>query len=230
MVRIGITEKGDAGLDFTWMNKTASFDGMILITKHLSYGFIERVAKVNAIVHATITGHGGTIYEPLVPPLSISRMYFKRLVDKIGPERVVLRIDPIIPTDSGIAKAIYVYQELYENIGKKTRVRISFMDNYDHVKKRFTNAGLKPLDYLFHAPIDLREKIASYFPDAEICGEPGMKCVGCVSETDLKILNIKGESKIGGWQREECKCLACKIEILNNKRSCRGGCIYCYWK
>ncbi len=170
MVRIGITERGDAGLDFTWMNKANDFDGMILITKNLSYGFIERVEKANAIIHATITGHGGTIYEPKVPPLSISKQYFQQLVDKIGQERVVLRIDPIIPTDSGIAKAIYVYQQLHENMAKKTRVRISFMDNYDHVKKRFTDAGLKPLDYIFHAPTKLREKIASYFPDAEICG------------------------------------------------------------
>ena len=104
------------------------------------------------------------------------------------------------------------------------------MDNYSFVKQRFVKVGLKPLDYFFHAPIDLREKIVSYFPDAEICGEPGMKCVGCVSEKDLQILNIKGECKIGGWQREECKCLACKFEMLNNKRPCKGGCIYCYWK
>lgn len=231
MIRIGTTEKGDAGLDFAWMNKNESFDGMILITKHLSYGFIEQSSKVNSIVHATITGHGGTIYEPKVPPFSISKQLFKILIDKIGPERVVLRIDPIIPTDSGIAKAIYVYQQLHENIEKKTRVRISFMDNYEHVKQRFVKVGLKPLEYYFHAQIELREKIASYFPDAEICGEPGMECVGCVSEKDLKILNIQEESNIGGWQREECKCLACKIEMLNNnKRPCRGGCIYCYWK
>lgn len=230
MVRIGITERGDAGLDFAWINKNVSFDGMILITKHLSHGFIEQAARVNAIVHATITGHGSTVYEPRVPPIFLSKQLFKKLVDKIGPEKVVLRIDPIIPTDSGIAKAIHVYQELYENMGKKTRVRISFMDNFEHVKQRFIKVGLKPLDYYFHAPVELREKIASYFPDAEICGEPGMKCVGCVSENDLKILNIKGESKIGGWQREDCKCLACKIEMLDNKRQCRSGCIYCYWK
>ena len=233
MVRIGITERGDAGLDFAWMNKVNGNDGVILITKHLSYGFIEQAAKINAVIHATITGHGGTIYEPKVPPLFLSKQMFKKLVDKIDPGRIVLRIDPIIPTDSGIAKAIYVYQELYENMGKKTRVRISFMDNYEHVKQRFINVGLKPLDYYFHAPIELRQKIASYFPDAEICGEPGMECIGCVSKKDLEILRIdttKVDPKIGGFQREECKCLTCKIEMLDNKRQCKSGCIYCYWK
>ncbi len=232
MTRIGITERGDAGLDFAWMNKAIGFDGVILITKHISYGFIEQATKINAIVHATITGLGGTIYEPKVPPLFLSKQMFKKLIDKIDPRRVVLRIDPIIPTDSGIAKAIYVYQELYENMGKKTRVRISFMDNYAFVKQRFIDVGLKPLDYYFHAPIELRQKIASYFPDAEICGEPGMECTGCISKKDLEILKIdtKADLKIGGFQREDCKCLACKVELLDNKRRCKSGCIYCYWK
>jgi Domain of unknown function (DUF1848) len=233
MVRIGVTEAGDAGLDFAWMNKAHNFDGMILITKHLSYAFIDRIVKTNAIVHATITGHGGTIYEPNVPPLLISKQHFHKLVERIGPDRVVLRIDPIIPTDSGIAKAIYVYQQLHENMDQKTRVIISFMDNYDHVKDRFTEAGLKPLEYFFHAPIELRKKVTSYFPDAQLCGEPGFDCVGCVSKKDLEIFGIdipEIEPKIGGFQREECRCLAYKVEMLDKKRRCRSECVYCYWK
>ena len=232
MVRIGVTEKGDAGLDFAWMNKARGCDGVVLITKHLSHGFIGLASEVNSIVHATITGHGGTVYEPRVPPFVISKLLFQKLVDKIGPDRVVLRIDPIIPTDSGIAKAIFVYQQLHENVedGKKTRVRISFVDNYSHVKPRFVRAGVKPLDYLFHAPIELRKKIASYFPDAEMCAEPGFECTGCISKKDLEILGIKADVKIGGYQREHCKCLACKVELLSEKARCKGGCLYCYWK
>lgn len=233
MVRIGVTERGDAGLDFSWMNKSNSFDGMILITKHLSFDFIERAKRLNTIVHATITGHGASVYEPNVPPLLISTQYFHKLVERIGPERVILRIDPIIPTDSGIAKAIFVYQQLHENMDKKTRVIISFMDNYDHIKERFSEAGLTPLDYFFHSSLELRKKIASYFPDAQICGEPGFDCIGCVSKKDLEIFGIETpeiEPKIGGFQREECRCLVYKVEMLNNKIPCKGSCLYCYWK
>lgn len=231
MVKIGITERGDAGLDFSWMRKFDQYDGIIVITKYLSHRLIEEVAEINCIVHATITGHGGTIYEPYVPSLNISKIMFAKLVDKIGPERVVLRIDPIIPDDKGIAKAINVYNQLHENFSKKTRVRISFMDNYNHVKDRFTKAGLKPLPYYFHAPIELRKKIASYFPGSEICGEPGMECAGCMSEKDLKILNVEAEPKIGEWkQRNDCKCLIYKTELLDKRAQCRNRCIYCYWK
>jgi DNA repair photolyase len=236
-IKIGVTERGDAGLDFSWVYKSKKYDGMILITKRLSRKFIEEVSNVNCIVHATITGHGGTIYEPNVPDFSTSKTYFDLLINKIGPERVVLRIDPIIPDSRGIAAAIKVYEELYVRFGnkngKKTRVRISFMDNYPHVKQRFKRARIKPLKYNFHAPLQLRKKISTYFPHAEICGEPGFDCTGCISEKDLKILDIdfdKDMLKFKGFQRQECKCLSIKTEILGNRGQCEHGCIYCYWK
>jgi len=72
-----------------------------------------------------------------------------------------------------------------------TRVRISFMDNYPHVKARFQAAGREPLEYSFHAPLASRMEMASFFPGAEICGEPGMECTGCVSERDLRTLGIE---------------------------------------
>lgn len=235
MVKIGITERGDAGLDFRWMRTAKDYDGVVLITKHLSHKFIEEAARINSIVHATITGHGGTIYEPNIPNIIISKIYFELLVKIMGPERVILRIDPIIPTNNGIAIAINVYEQFHIKSEKKTRVRISFMDNYPHVKERFIKAGLKPLDYNFHAPIELRKKIASYFPDAEICGEPEMECVGCISERDLKIFGIdavslQGYDRLKAVQRPECKCLIYKTEMLKTKGQCQHGCIYCYWK
>ncbi len=234
-MKIGITERGDAGLDFSWMRTHKDYDGIILITKHLSHRFIEEAARVHCIVHTTITGHGGTVYEPNVPNFAMSKLYFDMLVNKIGKEYVVLRIDPIIPTDSGIAKAINVYEQIHIKGGKRTRVRISFMDNYPHIKERFKAAGLEPLPYNFHAPLELRKKIASYFPDAEICGEPGFDCVGCVSEKDLKILNIdvkplQGYDRLKSFQRPECKCLIYKTEILKKKGRCDHMCLYCYWK
>lgn len=230
MAKIGITERGDAGLDFSWVNKAKDYDGIILITKHLSHKFIEEASKINCIVHATITGHGGTIYEPDTPNLLMSKLYFDLLLNALGPERVVLRIDPIIPDNRGIAKAVNVYEQLHIKGENNTRVRISFMDNYPHVKERFIRAGLEPLPYYFHAPLELRQKIASYFPDAEICGEPGFDCIGCISEKDLKILRITDDPIIGGWQRSACKCLIYKTEMLNNKGRCKHQCLYCYWK
>ena len=69
-MKFGITEAGDAGLDFSWADKL--LDGNIIITKHLTTKntqllklLIENQDKI--ILHATCTGFGGTKMEPNVP-------------------------------------------------------------------------------------------------------------------------------------------------------------------
>ena len=68
-MKIGITEAGDASLDYTWLNKIDSCDGLILITKNVTDKFIDTILehKDKIILHATCTGMGGTIIEPNVP-------------------------------------------------------------------------------------------------------------------------------------------------------------------
>jgi hypothetical protein len=226
---IGITERGDAGLNFYWEKEYGlqGCDGVILITKHLSDHFIQRAVEYNSIVHATITGHGGTVIEPNVPPADESAKLFAKLVETLGVDRVVLRIDPIIPTFDHLSTAKKVYEALK---GYNTRIRISFLDNYPHVKARFQAAGLEPLKYSFHAPLGGRMEMASFFPGTEICGEPGMECTGCVSERDLRTLGIEPPESLVGFQRAACKCLAVKRELLKHRGQCASGCLYCYWK
>lgn len=231
MIKIGITERSDPGLDFSWYNKRNNYDGLILITKKLSDEFIKKAMDSNCIVHATITDLGSSIYEPNVPDTDYSFYYFNNLCECIGEERVILRIDPIIPTKEGVEKALDVYNRFYTENDNKTRVRISFLDNYPHVKQRFIEAGLKPLPYNFHAPLELRKEILKLFPDAEVCGEPGIKSIGCVSEKDLEILGIEiPKNIIKGFQRTECKCLSVKKEIFTERKQCPNRCLYCYWK
>ena len=67
--KIGATEAGDACLDLSWINKIDSVDSAILITKCISQDFIDAALnhKEKIIIHATITGYGGSILEPNVP-------------------------------------------------------------------------------------------------------------------------------------------------------------------
>ena len=71
-MRIGITERGDAGLDLSWLKKTDACDGMVLITKNANDRFAGAVMELRAknfpcVVHATCTEWGGTRLEPFVP-------------------------------------------------------------------------------------------------------------------------------------------------------------------
>ena len=59
-MKIGITEYGDAGVDFRWENKLKEIDGVILITKNLNDTFIKKVlnhmSEIPIVVHCTCTG------------------------------------------------------------------------------------------------------------------------------------------------------------------------------
>ena len=44
-MKIGITERGDASIDYQWKGKLPSVDGAILITKNLTDQFIDTVIK-----------------------------------------------------------------------------------------------------------------------------------------------------------------------------------------
>lgn len=223
-MRIGITERGDGGLDQSWRSKLDIVDGIIIITKapHL----IENIPD-NAIIHCTITGNGGTWIEPNVIPTDIALEHYSRLVSMYGGERVVLRIDPIIPYSNMSLSNAYMV-----NSHAKGRVRISFIDMYSHVKDRFRPHIPHIDNYTFHAPLEERLRIWNDFGRPEICGEPGMSCSGCISEQDvilmgLNHLNLKG-NKSG--QRKTCLCIAEKTELLENKSRCNHSCLYCYWR
>lgn len=226
-MKIGITERGDAALHLAWVPWVKEGKPAILITKDperlCSRLHGHDVADANIIVHCTITGLGGSKVEPHVPKPHGAIHYYKQLVRMLGMERVILRIDPIIPTERGTARARFVASHC------ETRMRISFLDNYPHVRRRFRDAGLPVLGYDFHAPLDTRTHIWQEFGEPEVCGEPGMKCSGCVSAKDLKVLGVEvepGRSK----QRGACMCLAQKHELLNHRGQCKHGCLYCYWK
>jgi len=174
-MKIGITERGDiAFLPYSLIG----VDGAILITKDPRV--IKNVPK-NVIVHCTITGYGGTIVEPrvILPEVAIGE--YNRIISEIGPDRCVLRIDPIIPCDEGIEVALGIFKYA------KGRVRISFLDAYFHIRDRFARANLSTMITWegLHAPLDIRQKYLKLFPGAEVCGEPGLECTGCISALDL---------------------------------------------
>ncbi|MCK4665973.1 DUF1848 family protein [Candidatus Dependentiae bacterium] len=232
MTKIGITERGDAGFDLSWADKLDTVDAAIVITKNPTPEFMELVEEHQdkLIVHVTITGHGGSKIEPNIPNSTKVFYQFKKIAELLGPQKTVLRIDPIIPTPSGINTAYRIYFEsLYY---PDHRLRVSILDNPFHVKRRFENAGLPALDYRFHESYSKRKEIISYFGDrVEICGEPGFSSIGCVSNKDLDALGLPRESITSqSYQRKDCTCLGIKTELLSNREQCPYKCVYCYWK
>jgi DNA repair photolyase len=232
MNEIGITERGDAALDLGWLPWVQSGEPAILITKapdilytHLAYNDPQQ--KFNIIIHATITGMGGSFYEPNVPNKFNAIDAYTDLKIRYGIERVILRIDPVIPTSEGVDIAKNVLN-MSRHRGVTGRVRVSFIDQYPHTKIRLKTARIfLPWD-TFHAPLKLRQEAYEALDRPEICGEPGFTCTGCVSEFDCRTLRV-AQKETSGKQREFCACLMNKKELLKNKEPCHHGCLYCYW-
>ena len=242
---VGITEAGDGGLDLSWAKRIHEVTAMIVVTKQLTPGCKSVLAKYaeKSILHHTITGYGQTILEPNVPHFedSIATVTEFCASDNFPLEHVVIRVDPIIPTERGISRAKSVL--LSAASSRFNRFRVSVIDMYPHVAKRFRNAGIAlPFDG-FQAPAesvkmvdDMLDAVHHEYPGIiiEACAERALKNVrhcGCVSEYDLNILGIDfDESDAVGYQRKDCMCFSGKKELLNHRQPCAHNCLYCYWK
>lgn len=251
--RIGITEAGDAGLDLSWADKLDSVDGAILITKDANYKFREKalVHKDKVIVHATVTGYGGTVLEPNVPPKEMQLKNVLMLIDDGFPrEKIVIRIDPIVPTENGIETAFSVFKMFMES-GWFPRYRVSIVDMYSHVRERFSVSGLPlvygnsflpskkqiyAVDQMLARAHELWHDIGDRYVSIECCAEPELSYAweyGCISRNDLQLLglyDVETDKEFCGFQRKHCKCYSGKVELLKNKSRCDHKCAYCYWK
>lgn len=238
MLKIGITERGDAGLNFEWVDKL--YQANIIITKHLTVKNTRLIDalinnKEKIILHATCTGYGGTNIEPRVPTPNDVYDGVQTLIHFGFPaEQIVLRTDPIFPTQIGIATVKAVWEK-FSDTGVK-RCRYSVVDMYPYVKKRIIDVvGKLPFE-TFKAPKEMMEAVktamlTSNMPyEFESCAEDLPVQTGCISKKDLDILGIVAETEEGGFQRKGCMCLKGKTELLTKKRICPSGCLYCYWK
>lgn len=249
--KIGITEAGDAGLDLTWEGKLPFVDGTILITKNPRPQFLAAVMRnqEKIILHITITGYGGTAIEPNVPIFIDTFHYLKDLVRAGFPQnKIVIRVDPIIPTDKGIQKA---FDMMAGSIDEGfTRFRVSIIDMYPHVRERFIASRL-PLPYgdkgflpsisQSKAVDKMLKSLNEYAKEKdhqiriETCAEPRLKNAiqqGCISSYDLNLLGLAEDADNDnvGFQRKNCLCYFGKTELLANKERCPHQCLYCYWK
>lgn len=239
---IGITESGEIAFDLSAFDRL--YLGNIIITKRLTDKLIEKLIehKDKVILHLTCTGMGGSKVEPFVPTVEQTYQKFCKLLEGGFPVRqVVLRIDPIVPTEKGMDTALKVIETFFQKDHGIKRVRVSSMDMYPHVKERFEKAGF-PIPYsTFHAPVSVRHAMVRVFErlgqekgfTVEVCGEPDLPSTSCLSQKDIDILGLTDVIQLVGNadQRTSCSCPGNKKQLLIEKpHKCSNGCQYCYWK
>ena len=244
--RFGTTEISDPSFHLEIFDNL--YAGNLIITKRLTDKLIDKIVenKEKIILHCTVTGMGGSKIEPLVPKKEWSYQQVKKLIDKGFPvKQIVLRVDPIVPAEKGVETAISVI-ELFRDLGIK-RVRISFLDMYEHVKERFKNENIKLPYNTFHADEDNRWKAFSKIFEVcqmldmrlEMCGEPPVgepfefKTTPCLSQKDIEILGLTDKITLVGNKnaRTHCGCSENKTELIKDKpHQCNNKCLYCFWR
>ena len=248
-MKIGITERGDAGINLSWVSKVNTVDGMILITKNLTEMFCLQVLDLynkgyKIIVHCTCTGYGNSSLEPNVPDYKTQLKHLAYLIDMGFPaDNCVLRIDPIFPSEKGLNRVREVINYFISLNTGVTRIRISIVDEYKHVKERYRQHGWNPLyGDNFGPSYEQKQLVANllnqYSFQYELCAEDDFlkmlnngQIIGCISTKDLHIMGIPTEAMtINPQNRKGCHCLSCKTELLTDRKQCPNGCVYCFWK
>lgn len=162
---------------------------------------------------------------------------FKRLSDKIGPNRVIWRYDPIIIAEAISEKYHYKYFEVLASKlkGYTSKCIISFVDFYPKVKKSLEKIGAFEISDEDKIRIAKRlgEIAETYSLKIETCAEKidlsqfGIEHGRCVDPNLIKEISgrdIKDEKDKN--QRKACGCAA-SVDI-GAYDTCLHGCIYCY--
>lgn len=234
-MQIGITERGDAGLDYSWVDavRNNEVNGCILITKCITDVFSKYVLDLyengfKLIVHATTTGWGGTQIEPRVPSYKGQIAALKRMIgDGFPKENCVLRIDPIFPTSNGLKRVREVIEFAERSELMPIRIRVSVLDEYRHVKQRFISAGFQPIygDTAFQANIQQLRNTADVL--VGLSKQYGIKFECCAENALVAAVEQKSENvcvATGCISYRDLKIMGCEYPRMEENKQGRTGC------
>ena len=248
-MQIGITRNFEPSQDLTVFYRLKDIN--ILITKDLrNVVFQNLILKYSdkIILHCNCTGWGSTPAEPKIPHPATMYNNIVHLINSGFPkERIILRIDPIIPSEIGL-NAFELVLSTFRNLGIK-RCKISLLRMYKHITERpmfleiSTAVGCPYYsdieDKIFYSPnnyqtqqvLDICKKYETDYT-FEYCNLGHYKdteySIGCVSNKDLELFGINdviiNPSRI---ENSKCKCPTNIIELSQFKKQCNNKCLYC---
>lgn len=185
----------------------------------------------------TLTGYGKDI-EPGVPHKKEKMIpVFRELADKIGPERVIWRYDPIFFNENYTQE----YQErAFEQIaaalrGYTKKCVISFVDTYAKNRKRLQELGMQKVEEAERKSFARKLCAIAHANDMDIaaCAEAmdftdcGILPNHCIDRNLIeKLLGCRIHIGKDTGQRPECGCVE-SVEV-GTYHTCRNGCKYCY--
>lgn len=183
--------------------------------------------------------------DPKSPPVESAIRTFQKLSEKLGPEKVIWRYDPMVFSETTGAQ---FHREAFESIahslqGYTQRVVVSIVDDYRKARKRMRELAAQGINIV---PYDGQssDRFDSLMRTiSAIAGDSGMEIVSCAEDFDLRqynispgkciddelimrVFNLDVVHKKDKAQREACGCVTSKD--IGMYDSCLFGCQYCY--
>jgi len=190
-------------------------------------------------LHLTITGLGGSLLEPHIPPWRQTAAMIPALVELLGDQRrLSWRFDPIVRADTG-GNTIDNYP-LFSEISRCmslhgiTTCRTSWVQPYRKVTRRLAKKGIS---LNLHTEKEKKAQAAELERTAVACNITVLFCSAegfqrsrCIDGQLLSALHPDGLScsvKKAKGQRTLCGCTE-SIDIGWYSLKCPNGCLYCY--
>lgn len=186
-------------------------------------------------------------FEPGVPPLARRIETFRRLSDRIGPQRVIWRYDPIIissatPIEYHLERLAHLTTAL---AGRTERMIISFLDFYSKVRPRLRRLSAREgVAFADIASPEQREQLIALAGDINrLARGAGMRVQTCCESVDLSAAGIRHgacidaehiENTLGAPRRvrpaanQRHGCLCAHSVDVGAYNTCRFQCVYCY--
>ena len=195
---------------------------------------IPRIAALDAYdygFHFTLTGYGRSI-EPGVPDADTLVGTFRTLAERIGPERMIWRYDPILlHRDWPETRHRLQFARLAEALAGSThRCIISFLDTYPSGAARMKQAGITTV------PQEMMASLSPYL--VETAARCGMTVEACAEPQDLSRFGVMPGHCIdaaltgilsGGKDRHQRPHCGCQPSVdIGAYHSCAHRCVYCY--
>lgn len=200
----------------------------------------EAVQKYDQLFfHYTVTGMGGTLLEPRVPPPDETMAYLDRLVDLAGnPRRVRFRFDPIVhlqmPDGSHYSNLAW-WEKLAPRIQQAgiTNVSISWMSEYRKVTRRLRQAQIQPIRVTpdtwhqeFNWLMAIAEQYGLILHGCCVPGMPRSRCIDGQLLMELHPTHAACSLAKARGQRSTCGCT--ESWDIGWYHPCGHGCRYCY--
>ena len=199
--------------------------------------YLDELQEYNYYFQVSLTGYGKDIEANLPDKKEALIPTFQKLSDRIGPERVIWRYDPIALNERYTAE---YHLRAFSDIAKALKDRtekcvISFVDFYQKIRKNMDELHVE--DVSGDTMTELAKRMY------EIARENHMVLATCAEKIDLAAIGIEHNAcidraviericgakikvKKDPSQRPECHCV--ESRDIGTYNTCAHGCRYCY--